>query len=261
MDASKPKHLHIHRDGGVLDICIDYGKGNVLDRAVMAELDAALASHADVRDLKMVVLRAAGPHFSFGASVEDHRLALAPDMLREFHALCRLIAHYPVPIAAIVQGRCLGGAFEVVLCCHLVFATPDANFACPEVQLGVFPPVLAAIGHLRLGGALAERMLLTGASLNAQGAERCGLLAGDVSQDSPQPAVIDWYRRNLEPLSAFAIRQAVQAARRGSGLTAALATGLDAAEAQYLREVLTSHDGNEGIEAFLARRKPVWSHT
>ncbi|MBZ5522125.1 MAG: enoyl-CoA hydratase/isomerase family protein, partial [Acidobacteriia bacterium] len=51
---------------------------------------------------------------------------------------------YPVPVAALVEGRCLGGAFELALCCHFVFAARSAVFACPEIKLGVFPPVLAA---------------------------------------------------------------------------------------------------------------------
>lgn len=253
-------HLHITLEAGLLDICIDHPKGNVLDHALMTDLAAALASHAAIAELKCVVLRAAGPHFSFGASVEEHRPAQAREMLRTFHGLCRSVAHFPVPVAVLVQGRCLGGAFEVALCCHLAFATPDAHFACPEVQLGVFPPVLAAIGHLRLGGALSERLLLTGAPLDVPGALQCGWLAQAVPQEAPVEAVHAWYRKHLEPLSAFAIRQGVQAARRGAGLYVALAAGLDDAEAQYLAEVLPSHDGNEGIDAFLARRKPVWRH-
>jgi cyclohexa-1,5-dienecarbonyl-CoA hydratase len=95
-------------------------------------------------------------------------------MLAGFHAMIRQVAAYPVPIAALVEGSCLGGAFELILACHFVFAAPSAVLGCPEIKLGVFPPVLAAIGSHRLGGPLAERLVMTGASIDAAVAERAG---------------------------------------------------------------------------------------
>ena len=207
--------------GGLLHIAIGTPKGNILSRAMMGEIAAGLRQHREDRALRLVLLTALGENFSFGASVEEHRREQAPGMLAAFHDLIRTAAAYPVPVAALVQGHCLGGAFELVLACHLVFATPSARFACPEVKLGVFPPVLAAIGPLRLGQPVSERLLLT-------------------------------------PFSAFAIRQATKASRRASGLLQALQTPLSQIERQYVEEVLESRDGNEGIAAFLERRKPVW---
>jgi cyclohexa-1,5-dienecarbonyl-CoA hydratase len=69
---------------------------------------------------------------------------------------------------------------------------------------------------------------------------------------------MEWYRKHLRPLSAFAIRQNVRVARIGSGMLAALQEPLDRIERQYVEEVLASNDGNEGITAFIERRKPVW---
>ena len=96
-------------------------------------------------------------------------------MLAAFHALIRTVADYPVPLAAVVQGQCLGGAVELVLACQFVFATASARFACPEIKLGVLPPVLAAIGPLRLGHAVSERLLLSGDSLDAEAAHQLAL--------------------------------------------------------------------------------------
>jgi enoyl-CoA hydratase/carnithine racemase len=161
----------------------------------------------------------------------------------------------------LVEGRCLGGAFELVLCCHFVFATSSARFACPEIKLGVFPPVLAAIGAARLGGALAERMVLTGQEIDAAAAERAGFVAEVFDAAAPaDDRLLAWYRATLRPLSAYALRQAVSAARRGSGLVAALCDPLEEIERLYLDRVATSHDGNEGIDAYIARRSPVWTN-
>lgn len=244
-------------EGTLLLLTLDRPRGNVLDMGLMRELQAALGAHREDPSLRLVAVRGAGGHFSFGASVEEHRREQAPAMLSTFHALVRDLAAYPVPVAALVQGRCLGGAFEVALCCHLVFAAQDAVFACPEIKLGVFPPVLAAVGHLRLGGALAERLLLTGGEVDAAAAERAGLVAA-VLEGDPLEALRAWYGRTLKPLSASALRQATRAARTGSGMLNALGAPLDAIEQSYVEDVLTSHDGNEGIEAFLERRAPRW---
>jgi cyclohexa-1,5-dienecarbonyl-CoA hydratase len=246
-------------DGRVLELTLARPKGNVVDRAMLRALSEALtACHTDPR-LKLVMIRGAGGNFSFGASVEEHRPAQAAEMLRSLHGLARQLGAFPVPIAALVEGRCLGGAFELVLCCHVVLASRDARFACPEIKLGVFPPVFAVLGSRRLPGALAERLLLTGEELDAEAALRAGLVAAVLPGDADAKSeALAWYRERLAPLSAHALRVATRAAREGSGLLEALGEPLDRAERLYLEQVLPSHDGNEGIEAFLARRTPEW---
>jgi cyclohexa-1,5-dienecarbonyl-CoA hydratase len=232
-------------------------RGNVLTMAMMRALSDVLAARARDRSLRLVVLRGAGGTFSYGASVEEHRAEQAPEMLAAFHELVHRVAGYPVPVAALVEGQCLGGAFELTLCCHLVLAAPDAVFGCPEVKLGVFPPVLAAVGSLRLGAALSERLLLTGETLDAATALRLGF-ATAVFDGDPEEGLVSWHRERLRPLSAWALRQAVRASRCGSGMIRALQASLPPLEQLYLEEVVPSHDGNEGIAAFLERRKPVW---
>ena len=114
-------------DGAVLDLRLNRPKANILDAAMMAVLAAELTAAVSDKDLKLVVIRGTGGHFSFGASVEEHRKEQAPAMLAGFHALIRQLGHFPVPVAALIEGQCLGGAFELVLVCHLLFATPNAQ--------------------------------------------------------------------------------------------------------------------------------------
>jgi cyclohexa-1,5-dienecarbonyl-CoA hydratase len=137
-------------DGTLLRLMLDRPKGNVLTMEMMSALSEALDAYINP-NLRMVFIRGAGSHFSFGASVEEHVKEKAPAMLAGFHDMIRKVAAYPAPIAALVEGSCLGGAFELILACHMVFAAPNAAFGCPEIKLGVFPPVLAAIGAQRLG--------------------------------------------------------------------------------------------------------------
>lgn len=242
-------------DGRVHRVVMDAPKGNILSMAMCAELAATLRERRADPEVKMVLLEGAGRHFSFGASVEEHQREHVAAMLEAFHGFIRTLAAHPVPVAVYVQGQCLGGAFEVAAACHLVFCTADAKMGCPEVKLGVFPPVLAAIGPLRLGHATSERLLLTGATLSADEALRIGFVSQIVTGTEQ---VLTFYREHLAPLSAHAVRQATKVSRRASGMLAALEGPLQTAEEQYLGEVVTSHDGNEGIAAFLERRSAVW---
>jgi cyclohexa-1,5-dienecarbonyl-CoA hydratase len=244
--------------GAILRLVLNQPRGNVLTGAMLRELGDALGQHREDRHLKLVVIRGAGGNFSFGASIEEHQRDQVHGMLRGFHAFVRDVASFPVPLAALVEGRCLGGAFELALCCHFVFATANARFGCPEIKLGVFPPVLAAIGAERLPGALAERLLLTGEEMDSSAAASAGLVAAVFDTSTPEASLLDWYRAHLGPLSAFAVRQATLAFRSTSGVTRALDERLPAIERQYLDAVVASHDGNEGIAAFLARRAPQW---
>lgn len=245
-------------DGTVLRLTLDRPPANVLSMAMVGELGAALEEHRGRPELRLVVLQGAGKHFSFGASVEEHRRDQALAMLANFHAFIRRLAAYPVPTAALVDGQCLGGGFEAALTCHFLFATPRARFACPEIKLGVFPPVLAALGHRRFGGLVTERLLLTGEAMDAATAERLGFLTALFDGDDAGERLLEWYRRTLRPLSAYALRQSTRAAREASGLLADLDRALEAAERLYVDAVVPSHDGNEGLEAFLAKRPPEW---
>lgn len=237
----------------LLHLILERPTGNILTSGLMEQLAHELAAHENDRKLRLVVLQGAAGHFSYGASVEEHRKDFAPGMLRGFSRLVRGIARYPVPVAALVEGKCLGGGFELALACHLIFVAPNAQLGCPEIKLGVFPPVLAALGPWRLGGALSDRLLLTGETIGAAEAKSFATLL-DAGEGLGQ--VLEWYRKGPLRMSAAALRIATRATRVGT--EPLLDVRLDALEKLYVKEVLASHDGNEGIEAFIARRAPQW---
>ena len=246
-------------DGTLLRVVFERDGGNVLSGALMRQLDAVLEEHANDQHLKLVTLEGHGKHFSFGASVEEHQKDQAAEMLATFHGLIRRVARYPVPTAAVVRGRCLGGAFEVALACRFVFPSQGSIFACPEIKLGVLPPVLAALGPARLGQTWTERLLLTGCDLDAKTAEHIGF-ATSIAPEGVDPFdhTREWYGKNLKELSAFSLRQATEALRRGSKLIDAAGETLAGIEKLYLERLLPSHDGNAGITAFISKQKPVW---
>lgn len=260
--ATGPVHAELRGGGRLLWVELRAGKGNVLSMAVLQALVEALDGHRANPHIRAAVIRGAGGHFSFGASVEEHRKDQAAQMLQVFHASLRSVASFPAPVVALVEGKCLGGAFELALVCDVVLALPNAGFACPEIKLGVLPPVLVALGGAKLGAAWTQKLVLTGAELPLAAAEATGfatlLSAESAGERDAQTAATAWLEKNLLGQSAHSLRVATAALRDATGVKRALGGALDAAEASYIVELIPSHDGNEGIEAFLSRRPPQW---
>jgi len=239
---------------GVHTITLDSSPGNVIDMALCADLRPAIAAAGADEQAKVLVLRGAGKHFSFGASVEEHLPATAAEMLEAIGGVVRDLVGFPYPTVAAVQGRCLGGGLELALACGIVLAEDDAVLACPEIRLGVFPPAATAL----LTGRLAEEVLLTGRDLSADEAHRLGIVNAVCSAGSLDQAVTAFVNEHFIPRSAASLRVATRALREPQ--REALLARLDAAEQLYLEELVPLHDGVEGIQAFLDKREPEWKN-
>jgi cyclohexa-1,5-dienecarbonyl-CoA hydratase len=202
------------------------------------------------------VLGTEGPHFSFGASVQEHLPEHIAATLSALHGLLRTVADAPAPVITAVRGQCLGGGFELVLACDLIFAEEGAQFACPEIKLGVFAPAASALLPVRIGQAAAANLLLTGEPLTAVQAANLGLAARVVAGNLEDAVAIsletDFLPRSPSSLG-FACRAARLAVRR------ALDQDLPRLENLYLRELMLTPDAVEGIRAFLDKRSPQWA--
>jgi len=242
----------ISADGAVHTITLDKHPGNVIDIALCGQLRSALEKAAEGLDGKVLVLRGAGKNFSFGASVEEHLPDKAPEMLGALGGVIRDLIGFPYPTIAGVQGSCLGGGLELVLACGVVLAEESATLACPEIQLGVLPPAATAL----LSAPIAEDMLLTGRSLTAAEARDAGIVNKLVSDGNLDAAIKSFVAEFYIPRSSASLRLATRAVRerRKPELEANLAE----AERLYIEELLLTHDGVEGIRAFMEKRPPVW---
>jgi cyclohexa-1,5-dienecarbonyl-CoA hydratase len=245
----------VSADGAVHTITLDKPPGNVIDIALCGELGPAIEAAAAAADGKVLVLRGAGKHFSFGASVEEHLPDRAPAMLAALGGVIRQLIRFPYPSVAGVQGSCLGGGLELVLACGIVIAEERAVLASPEIQLGVLPPAATAL----LSGRAAEEVLLTGRSFTALEARQMGIvntIAAESELDETIDAFVD---EHFVPRSAMSLRMATKAVRGQH--QAAIEQRLDEAERLYVEELLPTHDGVEGIKAFLEKRPPIWKNT
>jgi cyclohexa-1,5-dienecarbonyl-CoA hydratase len=250
--------VRLERDGRAATLWLDRPPLNVLDLAALEALDSALASLAAEADLQVLVVRGAGERgFSAGVAIQDHVGDRIPLALAAFHSAVRRLRELPAVAVAAVHGHCLGGGLELALACDLVVASDDSRFALPEIQLGCYPPVAAALLPRLLGGPRACDLLLTGRGFDAAEAERLGLLSRRAATGQLEAAL----REVVDALlghSGAALRLCKRAVREGEPLP--FAAALAVAEAIYLEELTATADMAEGIAAFMAKRPPVWHH-
>ena len=241
--------LRVERTGAVLRVTLARpDRRNAFDAALIAELTEALG---DVADARAVVLAGEGPSFCAGADVEWQRSAIdlsydenVADALRLYRML-EAIATCPAPVVVRVHGYALGGGSGLVACADVALAAEDAVFGFSEVKLGIVPAVISPFVLAKIGAA-ARRYFLTGERFDAQTAFRIGLV-NEVASDVDE--ALDAVLRELLSSGPEAARAAKRLVRERPG-------GVEAA--QLAARLRTSPEGQEGLRAFLEKRKPCW---
>jgi cyclohexa-1,5-dienecarbonyl-CoA hydratase len=232
---------------------------NVFDIAMMREIGAALGECVNRRELVAIVFDAAADTraFSAGVAVEEHVQETVYQMLESFHAIFRSLELLAKPTIAVVDGAALGGGCELVAGCDIVIASDRARFGQPEIKLGVFPPVACVLLPLIIGDKRARELVLTGEMISAATALRLGLVNHVVPSEQLQQRTEELLAklRELSGASLESTRRAIDLGR-GRSLDAALAE----VENIYLHELMKTEDANEGVSAFMEKRKPVWKN-
>lgn len=231
---------------------------NVLDNALLRELDEALAKCAAEPGLDVVLLQGAGERaFSAGVDIRDHTAEKVPEMLDVVHGVIRKLVALPQVTVALVRGLCLGGGCEVASCCDLVIAAEQSLFATPEIFVGCYPPVAVARFSSLIGYHRAAEMILTGRRFSAREAQTMGLInrvVADHEIESELQALLEELlgksgavlRLTLKGLRELALRDFSRALTRSEEI--------------YCRELLQTQDVKEGVKAFLEKRQPRWQH-
>ena len=244
--------LRIERDGGILRITLAKPeRRNAFDAALIAELHDAFS---DVGDARVVVLAGDGPSFCAGADVEWQRASIdlgfeenVDDALRLYRMMAAVDA-CPAPLVARVQGFALGGGSGLVACADIVVAAPDATFGFTEVRLGIIPAVISPFVLAKIGAGSARRFFVTGERFDAQTALRIGLVH----------EVTDELDATVERLVGAILQSGPEATRAAKRL--ARERPSDGRElARIAAGLRAGAEGQEGLRAFLDKRKPGWS--
>ncbi len=242
--------LRIERDGEILRLTLARPETrNAFDAAVIAELAEAFV---DVGKARAVLLAGDGASFCAGADVEWMRSSVDVDYEQNvadanaLRGMLEAIDRCPAPVVARIQGHAFGGGAGLVACSDIAVAQTDAVFAFSEVKLGIIPAVISPFALAKIGPSAARRYFVTGERFDAATALRIGLVhevADDL--DGALATILD------ELASA-----GPKAARHAKRLVLERPDGPDTA--RRIAERRTSDEGQEGLRAFLERRKPSW---
>jgi methylglutaconyl-CoA hydratase len=243
--------LRIERDGDVLGVALARPESrNAFDAALITELAEAFV---DVGTVRAVVLRGDGPSFCAGADVEWMRTSADLDLeanIADANALRRMLEAIdgcPAPVVAVVHGHAFGGGLGLVACSDIVLADPGTLFAFSEVKLGIVPAVISPFALRKIGESAARRYFVTGERFDAATALRIGLVH----------EVTDQLDAALGRVLVELQTAGPRAARHAKRLVLDRPDGSETA--RRIAERRTSEEGQEGLSAFLDRRRPAWA--
>lgn len=250
------------RDGPVLRVTLNRPEvRNAFDEEVIAGLDTLAANAASDRQLRALVLGGSGKAFCAGADVawmaksiaysQRENLSDAEDLARMLERLDTL----PFPVIGRIHGAALGGGVGLAAICDIAIAAEDAVFALSEVKLGILPAVVAPYVIRKIGISAARELFLTGSRFGAVHAKQIGLVHEIVPAAELDAAVT---RRLAEVMTAGprAIATAKALIRE---IAAAHPNDVIGLTTNTIAAQRVSEEGQEGLRAFLEKRKPSWT--
>src|SRR6516162_7977839 len=246
------------RSDGVLRLTLNRPEArNALSIELMTTLLEALGRAAGEPHDRVVVIAGAGPAFCAGHDLRELRQDPRRETYQRVFALCSelmlAIVRLPKPVIAEVHGVATAAGCQLVATCDLVVAAEDARFATPGVNIGLFCSTPMVALTRAVGRKAAMEMLLTGKLIDAETARAIGLVNRVVPREGLRDAA-ESLAREIAGKSALTVAIGKETFYRQAELDLAAAY-------RYAAEVMTTnmlaHDAGEGIDAFLAKRKPV----
>ena len=242
--------LRVERDGRILRVTLAKPeRRNAFDAELIAGLHEAFK---DVGDARVVLLSGDGESFCAGADIEWQRSAIdlsfdenVDDAMRLF-AMMQAIDACPAPVVARIQGYALGGGSGLAAAVDIAIAAEDAIFGFSEVKLGIIPAVISPFVLPKIGEGAARRYFLTGERVDSRVARRIGLVS----------EVADDLDGAVDRVVGELLTSGPQAAREAKRLVRTRPQGEETA--QWAARMRASDEGQEGLRAFLERRKADW---
>jgi enoyl-CoA hydratase/carnithine racemase len=237
----------------VIEIHIDRpDKKNALTAAMYRAMTAALAEASSRADIDVVLIAGKGDAFCAGNDLKD--FLSGPEGGQAAFEFIRAIARFEKPIVAAVQGLAIGVGTTMLFHCDLVYAAPDARFTMPFVNLGIVPEAGSSLlAPAIMGHAKAAAMLLLGDPLDAEGADKAGLVSAIV----PVDRLLDHARTKAAALAAKPPQALAYTRRLMKGDPAALNARIEE-EARLFQETMQSAEAKEAFTAFFEKRAPVF---
>ena len=266
MSIASTETVRAEQAGAVLHLTLNRPEArNAMSLQMVAELRQLLQSAEADAAVRVIVLRGAGGHFCAGGDLKDMavaRMQAADDkgaavvqVSAAFGELCLAFAQTPLAVIAVLEGTVMGGGFGLACVSDVAIATETASFRLPETALGVVPAQIAPFLVERLGYSQAKRLAVTGGKLDAAAALQMGLVHEAIATES-LPAALDRVVADVLACApqALAATKALVARARWTP-----AQELIADAAQVFSRAALGAEGQEGISAFIQKRKPQWA--
>ena len=252
------KNINLQKEPGIARLTINRPPVNVINYETLMEINAALEQLASNNDVGVVLIQGSGNRaFCAGVEVKDHLGEMMPSMLKEFERLFVLLRDIDKPTITVVNGVALGGGCEIVAGCDYAIASEKAELGQPEIKLGGLAPAAAAIFTRIMGEKKAFELIVLGENISAAEAERIGLVNRVVPEAKLNIEAEEIARKFLvkSNSSVRLVRQALYQCTDINEYKAALQKATELSIESWGTE-----DGQEGLNAFLEKRNPIWKN-
>ncbi|MGH9714501.1 MAG: enoyl-CoA hydratase/isomerase family protein [Candidatus Acidiferrales bacterium] len=244
-------------DGEVVRLTLDRPDHNLLNERMLAEIAAGINSVGEQAGVKLIILDSAAKAFCGGIEVGEYTQRRVFQLLDAFHVAFSAMLDTSKPLLVVVNGPAFGGGAELAALGDLVIATPKARFAQPEIKLGIFPPLAAAILPYILGPKLALEQVLTGETMTAERAHELGMVNW-VVPESELKKKVDEVTAKVTAQSGPVLTMAKKAIIGSMGLP--LREGVRNSMKVFLNELADLEDSQEGLRALVEKRAPKWKN-
>ena len=249
--------IKVRVEGEVGHLTLDRPDHNLLNERMLCELAAGINILGEQSNIKLVILDSAAKAFCGGIELGEYTQRRVFQLLDAFHLAFSAMLDTAKPLLVVVNGPAYGGGAELAALGDLVIATPKAKFAQPEIKLGVFPPLAAAVLPYILGPKQALELVLTGETMSAERARELGLVNWLVPETELQQKISE-VSAKLTAQSAPVLTMAKKAIMGSLGLP--LRDGVRNSMKVFLNELAELEDSQEGLRALVEKRAPKWKN-
>jgi len=247
----------VEKTNNIGKIIFNNGPLNILTIQMMEQINEALEGFLEDESIKAVIFDHNGKAFSAGVDIGDHIGDKAPKMIKEFHGIFRRLNRLRCPTIASIKGAALGGGCEIAIFCDIVLTSDKAKFGQPEIKVGVFPPIAVLAFPQIIGNKKAFELITLGEIIDAKEAHRLGI-SNNIFPIESYEQEFTKFIKSFDNISTIIMQYTKKVFNKALGFD--FNNKLDEIEEFYLKELMSTHDANEGLKAFLEKRSPNWQN-
>lgn len=250
------KNIKVGVENNVCTMTLNTPPGNVLSIETLEEMNEALDQIHQRDDIKVLVFEGEGENFSYGADVKEHTREFVQQLIYNFHKIFYSLDEFNIVTVSKVKGWTLGGGFELAMFCDMVLAEEGTQFGLPEMKVGVFPPIALIVLQEIAGTKAANDLIFRGENISAKEAKEIGIVNKIFTKEEFESSCAEF-------ISAIAAKSGIvleytKKIQRQVSARKDFQAQLRTTEDFYLNNLMFTFDANEGIKAFIEKRKPEW---